>query len=140
MFRCPSSSMKKQIVFIWLWQVWTRSIRTIIQNTLPIVVTLSIVIYTICLNFSFYTRINSGKVTNEFTTYSYLSSGFLMFQIFCIAGYLFTYTNNGTKPNKTTQIFISASYILCFINVIFLIMMHVNLAYFSTDEITNPIT
>ena len=108
------------------------SIGTIVQNTFPIVATLSIVIYTMYLNFSFFTRINSDLVTKEFRTYSILSSVFLLLQIFCIAGYLFNYTT--TSHTKTRQVLKSASYILCFINAIFLLMMHINLAFFSTDE------
>ena len=119
------------------------NIVTIIVNTLPIIVTLILVIYTMYLNFSFFSRINSDRVSNDFRMYSILSSSFLLLQILFIAGYLFTYTTNkdkDTRPVVAPYLFTGAAYIFFVINFVFLIMMHINLAFFSTDETTNPTT
>ena len=121
------------------------NIVTIIVNTLPIIVTLILVIYTMYLNFSFFSRINSDRVSNDFRMYSTLSSSFLLLQILSIAGYLFTYTTNkdkdkDTKPVFAPYLFTGAAYIFFVINFVFLIMMHINLAFFSTDETTSPTT
>jgi hypothetical protein len=116
------------------------NIGKILLNTFPIIATLFIVIYTMYLNFSFFTRINSNKVTEEYRTYVNFSSSFLLFQILFISGYLFFFISakHKSEDNKyktRTEMYKSVSYILCFINAIFLLMMHINLAFFSTDEI-----
>ena len=118
----------------------TTNIFKILLNTFPIIATLFIVSYTMYLNFSFFTRINSNKVTQEFSNYVNWSSSFVLLQILCISGYLFYFilakhASASNEYKRTTELYKSASYILCFINAIFLLMMHINLAFFSTDEI-----
>jgi hypothetical protein len=116
------------------------NIGKILLNTFPIIATLFIVIYTMYLNFSFFTRINSNKVTQEYNNYVNWSSSFVLLQILFISGYLFyfisaNHSSADTKYKKRIELLKSTSYILCFINAIFLLMMHINLAFFSTDEI-----
>ena len=108
-----------------------------ILNILPIVLTLFVIIYIIYLNFSFFTRINSNKVTREYHTYSYISSTFLIVQIILISLYLFNSIDKTNRENYTTRIelYKSGTYILCAINFIFILMIHINLAVFSTDEV-----
>jgi len=113
----------------------------IILNILPIVLTLFVIIYIIYLNFSFFTRINSNKVTREYHTYSYLSSFLLIVQIILISMYLFHSIPTNKDPKDTLRIesYKSITYILCLVNFIFILMIHINLAVFSTDEVEVPI-
>jgi len=108
-----------------------------ILNILPIVLTLFVIIYIIYLNFSFFTRINSNKVTREYHRYSYISSTFLIVQIILISLYLFNSIDKTNRKTYTTRIelYKSGTYILCAINFIFILMIHINLAVFSTDEV-----
>ena len=108
----------------------------IMLNILPIVLTLFTIIYIIYLNFSFFTRINSNKVTREYYTYSYISSFLLIIQIILISMYLFRSINKSQEPGETIKIELmkSATYVLSAINFIFLFMIHINLAVFSTDD------
>ena len=113
----------------------------ILQNTLPIVLTLFVIIYTIFLNFSYFTRINTDKVTRDYHTYSFMSSFLIIVQILLISTYLFNNISNSNKtpikPEIANKIELSKNitYVLCVVNFIFILMIHISLAFFSTDEI-----
>lgn len=110
-------------------------------NTLPIVLTLFVIIYTIYLNFSYFTRINTDKVTRDYHTYSFMSSFLIIVQIILISTYLFNNilnkSGNEIKPEIANKIELSKNitYILCVVNFIFIFMIHISLAFFSTDEV-----
>ena len=113
----------------------------ILVNVLPIILTLFIIMYTIYLNFSYFTRINSDKVTRDYHTYSFMSSFLIIVQIILISTYLFNYILNNTDREAAKKIELSKSitYILCVVNFIFILMIHINLAVFSTDEVLPPV-
>jgi NADH:ubiquinone oxidoreductase subunit 5 (subunit L)/multisubunit Na+/H+ antiporter MnhA subunit len=112
-----------------------------LQNTLPIVLTLFVIMYTIFLNFSYFTRINTDKVTRDYHTYSFMSSFLIIVQIILISTYLFNNILNDNeakkKQNIANKIELSKhiTYILCVVNFIFIFMIHISLAFFSTDEV-----
>ena len=131
-------------------------IKIIMNNTLPVVFTFILVMYMIILNFIYYTRINSNKITDTYVTYSFFSSVLLIIQISVIVKYMFDLvykkhilkpnTNKITQPNtneiiqpntnkidKEINLIKSLSYILIFINFILVIIKHILLAFFSTD-------
>ena len=109
----------------------------LLTNTLPIFFTLLVIVYTIYLNFSYFTRINSDKVTRDYHTYSFMSSFLIVVQIFLIATYLFHFiiNKNNTQPDMKIELCKSITYILCVLNLIFIFMIHISLAFFSTDEV-----
>jgi hypothetical protein len=113
----------------------------IFQNTLPIVLTLFVIMYTIFLNFSYFTRINTDKVTRDYHTYSFMSSFLIIVQIILISTYLFNNISNSinskVKDDVANKIELSKNitYVLCVVNFIFILMIHISLAFFSTDEI-----
>jgi len=107
-------------------------------NTLPIVLTLFVIMYTIFLNFSYFTRINTDKVTRDYHTYSFMSSFLIIVQIILISTYLFNnILNDNNRPDIATKIELSKNitYVLCVVNFIFIFMIHISLAFFSTDEV-----
>ena len=108
----------------------------------PIVLTLFVVMYIIYLNFSYFTKINTNQVTPDYHTYSYMSLFLLIVQIICIAYYLRSHINGETTKEiaKQIEIYKCATYILCTINFIFIVMIHINLAFFSTDEVDTKVT
>ena len=108
----------------------------ILKNILPIVLTLFIVLYSIYLNFSFFTRINRNAVSPDYRTYSYMSAVFIILQLIGIAIYLSNTTNttNTKNENIKTQVLSKAFVsILGIINLVFVIMIHITLYSFSTD-------
>ena len=108
----------------------------------PIVLTLFVVMYIIYLNFSYFTKINTNQVTPDYHTYSYMSLFLLIVQIICIAYYLRSHINEEPSKEiaKQIEIYKCATYILCTINFIFIVMIHINLAFFSTDEVDTKVT
>lgn len=110
---------------------------TILINVLPIILTLFILMYTIYLNFSYFTRINTDKVTRDYHTYSFMSSFLIIVQIILISTYLFNYILNDKSIESAKKIELSKSitYILSVVNFIFILMIHISLAFFSTDEV-----
>lgn len=123
-------------------------IKSIMNDTLPIVLTFIIIVYIIILNFIYFTRINSNKVTDTYTTYSFFSSALIIAQIFIIIKYMFSliFIFN-TKPKSVNNpsnnilnnaieqhtIIKSFSFVLITINLIFVGIKHVLLAFYSTD-------
>ena len=93
--------------------------------------------YTIYLNFSYFTRINTDKVTRDYHTYSFMSSFLIIVQIILISTYLFNYILNDKSVENAKKIELSKSitYILSVVNFIFILMIHISLAFFSTDEV-----
>ena len=116
-------------------------IEMLFSNVIPIFLTLIILIYTIFLNFHYFKRINSNRVTTEHHTYSFMSSVLTIMQIGLVATYLFFYLSNSDKKgggnafnNTKIELSKNAVYILSIINFIFLMMIHISLEFFSTDE------
>jgi hypothetical protein len=117
------------------------SFLTTMLSILPIVLTLFVIIYIIYLNFSYFTRINSNKVTPDYHIFSGVSSALLIVKIILISMYLFHYITKTAKSDDVSMVSMSyieniknITYILCTINFILLFMIHINLAVFSTDE------
>ena len=115
-------------------------ISILFSNVTPIFLTLLIIIYTIALNFIYFTRINSNKVTLEYHTYSAMSSVLTIIQIVLVATYLYYFLVKKTVAKNSIQIDISqnAVYILSIINFMFLMMIHISLEFFATDETPLP--
>jgi hypothetical protein len=103
----------------------------------PIIVTLLVITYIIYLNIIFFTRINSNKVTPDYHTYSFMSSTLLLVQIVLISNYLLK-TLKKTDPSDETTIELTQmlTYILSVVNIVFIVMIHISLVFFSTDETT----
>jgi hypothetical protein len=115
-------------------------VEMLFSNVSPIFFTLLIIMYAIFLNFQYFKRINSNRVTNEYHTYSFMSSVLTIVQIGLVATYLFYYLSNTDKEggadfnNTKIELSKNAVYILSIINFLFLMMINISLQFFSTDE------
>ena len=113
------------------------------SNVMPVFFTLLIILYTIFLNFHYFKRINSNRVTSEYHTYSFMSSVLTIIQIGLVTIYLFFYLYNTDQKdgsnfnNIKIELSKNAVYILSVINFLFLMMINISLQFFSTDEATN---
>ena len=115
----------------------TSSSMATFKNVVPIALTLFIVLYSIFLNFSYFTRINRNAVSPDYRTYSYMSVTFIILQVLGISAYLYYLANTPNTPNENnTRVFLSKAgvSILGIINLVFVIMIHITLDAFSTDE------
>jgi hypothetical protein len=115
-------------------------ISIISQGALPIALTFGVVIYIISLNFLYFKRINSNKVSTSFGTYSYFSSLLIMLQIGIIIKYMYSMLNaivtkqTGNETHKKEQSILKGlSLILITLNYMFVFILHILLAFFSTD-------
>ncbi len=115
---------KKSDIFTYL--------KVLVSDTLPIVITFGLIVYIIALNFIYFTRINSNKLTDSYHTYSLISSILLIIQLGLLFKFLYGYLDKTTKP-KDNILIKSASYILGVINFLFIFIIHILLAFFSTD-------
>lgn len=107
-----------------------------LASVMPIVLTLLVIVYIIYLNLTFFTKINTNKVTPDYHTYSFMSSALLLLQIIFISNYLLKRLSiSDDKVDVTTELTKMVTYILSFVNIIFIFMIHISLVFFSTDEI-----
>jgi len=115
-------------------------VEMLFSNVSPIFFTLLILMYAIFLNFQYFKRINSNRVTNEYHTYSFMSSVLTIIQIGLVSTYLFYYLSNtdtdggNNLNNMKIELSKNAVYILSIINFLFLMMINISLQFFSTDE------
>lgn len=132
----PSPANKTYEVIENYTNIITYYISLIFNNTLPILLTLGIVIYIIVLNYIYFTRINSNRVSKSYHTYSFFSSLLLIIQISLIVKYMFNMLSKLTSSNKEGKhdiLIKSASSVLIVFNFLFVMIIHILLAFFSTD-------
>lgn len=110
------------------------------SGVIPVILTLGIVVYIISLNFIYFTRINSNKVSSSYPVYSFFSSLLVIIQIGIILKYMYSILNGiNTKRNEIHEkqneqsILRGLSLIGITINYIFVLILHILLAFFSTD-------
>lgn len=120
--------------------LFTSLIKMILGDGIPIFLTFCILIYVIYINFVHFNRINRGAVSDSYYTYSFYSSLLIIIQITLIIKYMYNSlgllnkTNTITESNiKQTIMIKSASYILVLINLVFVMIQHILLSFYSTD-------
>lgn len=112
--------------------------KLLLNDSLPILLAFSLLVYAITLNYNYFTKINSGRIPNTYSTYEFYFSILLIIQIGLIVKYMYNLLkkNDGINSpinDKQTLLLKSISYILSTINFIFLIILHILLVFFSTD-------
>lgn len=109
-------------------------LKLVLSNVLPIFLTLFIIFYIIFLNFMFFNRINSNKVTDSYSSYSFMSTVLIVIQLILIVKYIYSDLDS-SKDKDSKQIIFSKNltYILSAINFVFVIILHILLAFYSTD-------
>ena len=115
--------------------------KSMISNSLPIMFTLVIISLIVLQNISFYNQINSGKVADEYYSFSGVSAFLILVQVALVINFLLDklkqYTvNKGDKGDIMAALaseLNSVILILSVTNVAFIGMLQVILKYFSTD-------
>jgi len=110
------------------------------SGAIPVIFTLGIIVYIITLNFMYFTRINSNKVSTSYPIFSFFSSLLIIIQISIIIKYMYsilngiqTKTNQSTDKKKDQAILKGLCLIITTFNYIFVMILHILLAFFSTD-------
>lgn len=116
---------------------FTSLIKMIMGDGIPIFLTFCVLIYVIYINFVHFNRINRGAVSDSYYTYSFYSSLLIIIQITLIIKYMYNSLNflntKSNTDNKQTIMIKSASYILVLINLVFVMIQHIILKFYSTD-------
>ena len=74
------------------------------SGAIPVIFTLGIIVYIIILNFMYFTRVNSNKVSTSYPIYSFFSSLLIIIQIGIIIKYMYSILNGiQTKTNESTE-------------------------------------
>ena len=119
-------------------------IKSGIKNSLPVFLLILIITWLIAMNVRFFTRINQGKVANEYTTLSSASSAMIVLQIVLLLKYLRD-VSVSSKDQITGKSFLSKAYaflssqigvflyLLAAVNLVLAGAMQVVLQFFSTD-------
>lgn len=112
-------------------------IQLLMSDGIPIFLTFFVLIYVIYINFVHFNRINKGAVSDSYYTYSFYSSLLIIIQITLIIKYMYNSLNflntKSNKDTKQTTMIKSASYILVIINLVFVMIQHIILSFYSTD-------
>ena len=100
-----------------------------LKSSIPTLVTFCILWWLITLNLFHFNRINENDVAKDYSTYSFISTIFILLQIFVIFKYSNSKINGDNKSNKFAPIV----YVLSLINIIFVVIQLIILKFFSTD-------
>lgn len=109
------------------------------SGVIPVIFTLGLIIYIIVLNFIYFGRINSNNVSSSYSVYSFFSSMLIIIQLGIIIKYMFNILDNvklgkiEEKDQEKDSLLKGISLILITINYIFVLILHIILAFFSTD-------
>lgn len=112
--------------------------KNLLPNAFPVILTLVIVVMIIIQNISFYDKINTGKVANEYYSFSGVSSFLILVQISLVINFLFdklkgANTNKDSIMTALASEMVSIILILSIANFTFVGILQVILKYFSTD-------
>ena len=119
--------------------IFKKYLKILSEGALPVLLTLGLVIYIIVLNYIYFTRINSNKVSDSYPIYSFFSSLLVIVQIGIIIKYMYSIlTRINTKEKdlelkKKESILKGLGLIVTTVNYVFVLIIHILLAFFSTD-------
>jgi len=98
-----------------------------LKSIAPLLLIFIVLLWIVILNNRFFTSINKGVVSQEFFSYSFLSTILIFLQLTVIYKWLFT-GKDGEKPKLVT-----ITCLFTVMNIVLAGMMQVVLEYFSTD-------
>tara|TARA_B100000989_G_scaffold276624_2_gene236990 strand:+ start:72 stop:749 length:678 start_codon:yes stop_codon:yes gene_type:complete len=111
--------------------------KVLLNNSLPIFLTFLTLCYAISLNFTYFIKINSKRIPDTYETYEFFFSILIIIQIAIIIKYMYgLLKKNDRSPDQNTKqigLLKCITYIITVINIIFLMILHILLSYFSTD-------
>ena len=114
-------------------------LKSFLTSSGPSILTVSVLIWIISLNMSYYTKINKGMVADEFYQLSSGTTYLFVFQIICLFQYLKLFIEGKMDKKKQAENAQSqgriafATYFITTINLIIVGMMTIILQFFSTD-------
>jgi len=101
-----------------------------LKSISPLLLMFLILSWIVVLNNRFFKNINKGSVSQEFFSYSFLSTLLVLLQLIVIYKWIFTDEND---KNGERSSLVSVTYLFTVLNIIITLMMQIVLEYFSTD-------
>lgn len=102
------------------------STKTLFKDALPLLLTLSVITYSLYINTKFKERLINLNVANELFSYLFFSSIVLFAQVVLLLNYMISLMN-GTNANS------AAIYMTTFFNLLLMGVIFIILKFFSTD-------
>ena len=102
------------------------------QEILPALLMFIVLSWLVILNYQYYSQINKGNVTTEYSQFSNISTIMVIFQMAILFKYIYI-EDPSKKRDPQDAKYASASYLTALLNVIFIGMMNIIIVYFSTD-------
>ena len=106
-------------------------LKTMFTSQGAIVSTLGIFIYIIWMYLTYKIQINKGRVADEFYEMSNISTVMIIFQLIVLAKAVSDASTQGKSGRN--EMLTQTIYLLSLINIVFIAIMNIILAYFSTD-------
>ena len=122
--------------------VFTQVLNIIMDDyTFPIIILIALLLYIVTLNFLFFKKINTNKVSSDYVTYNNFTMILILIQILLVSKYMYELYDlnvgktdiNNEKTQKNLAIIKSILYILLSVSWIFIFIIHIILSVFSTD-------
>ena len=87
------------------------------------------------LNYFYYNKINMGAVSSDYNSYSSMSTILVLITLLVIYQYIniTIFKSASSKHAERRTIINSILYLLCTVNVIFILIMYILLKFYSTD-------
>ena len=97
--------------------------------------------YIVILNFIFFKKINTNKVSGDYVTYNNFTMILILIQVLLVSKYMYELYDlnvgktdiNNDRTQKNLAIIKSILYILLSVSWIFIFIIHIILSVFSTD-------
>lgn len=125
--------INKETINSSIWQVITK----LIALSMPVILTLGSIAWLLSFNIIYKDRINKGRVSKDFTTFSGVSLFLLIIQLAITLNYLKDKIGEQSLSSKLYQILSSQlaviSYLVAVVNYTILGLMFITLEYMSTD-------
>ena len=104
----------------------------LLTNSMPAILMLIVLVSMISLNAQYYTKINTGNISADYSKYASFSSITISFQYFLLLYYI----NSGsivTNKYIFDNVFAYINYLFAICNIVIIFMLTVIVKYFSTD-------
>ena len=119
------------------------SFKKLLRSNIPVFLTILLAIWTIIINSTYFENINDGSVAQEFYSFSFYSLIIMAAQVYIsfvsLTSFLDVLSQNEGNGEQSTKSLAmkkkmnTIAYLITPLNIMYLSIMHVILAFFSTD-------
>tara|TARA_Y100000591_G_scaffold332405_1_gene369605 strand:+ start:62 stop:745 length:684 start_codon:yes stop_codon:yes gene_type:complete len=114
---------------------YLESISMFFHSTFSYILYIIVLVFIMLLNYFYYNKINMGAVSSDYNSYSSMSTILVLITLLVIYQYIniTIFKSASSKHAERRTIINSILYLLCTVNVIFILIMYILLKFYSTD-------